>query len=93
MEGSQVTGIAWYRREQWSRLRKVSADREEIEDTYEEWLASVQSALATMASSGVHPEKVEVDVDALVRWCRAQDRPVDGAARAAFVAAKMRRES
>lgn len=34
----RVMGIAWYRPEQWPRLREVSADIEGLEETHAEWL-------------------------------------------------------
>ena len=33
-----ITGLAWYRREQWPSLREKAADPEDLEETYEEWL-------------------------------------------------------
>jgi len=37
-----VTGIAWYRPEQWERLREVSEDVENLEETYEAWLETAE---------------------------------------------------
>lgn len=86
-----VTGFAWYRREQWSRLREVASDRDKLDDSYAEWLAGAQKALLEMALADVPVKRVDVDVDALLRWCQAEGRPVDSAARAAFVADELRR--
>jgi hypothetical protein len=33
-----VTGVAWYRAEQWQRLREVAADVENLEENHEAWL-------------------------------------------------------
>ena len=86
-----VTGFAWYRREQWSRLRERASDRDKLDDSYDEWLAGAQKALLEMALAGVPARRVDVDVDALFRWCEAEGRSVDSAARAAFVAEELRR--
>lgn len=86
-----VTGVAWYRRDQWSPLREVASDRDKLDDSYEEWLAGVQKTLLEMAVAGVRARRVDVDIDALVRWCQAEGRPIDSAARAAFVAMQLRR--
>jgi len=85
-----VTGVAWYRAEQWSRLLAVSVDRSTLEPTHDEWQAVATRTLAELARAGVSPRKVDVDVDELSEWCRASVRPVDAASRADFVAFKLR---
>src|SRR3989442_10590462 len=90
-ETNSVTGVAWYRREDWSRLREIASDRTKLDDSYEAWLAGAQKTLLELAVAGVAAKRVNVDVEALVRWCRAEGRPVDSAARAAFVADQLQR--
>ncbi len=90
-ETNSVTGVAWYRREDWSRLREIASDRTNLDDSYEAWLAGAQKTLLDLAIAGVAARRVSVDIEALVRWCRAEGRPVDSAARAAFVADQLRR--
>ena len=90
-ETNSVTGVAWYRREDWSRLREIASDRTNLDDSYEAWLAGAQKTLLDLAVAGVAARRVSVDVEALVRWCRAEGRPVNSAARAAFVADQLRR--
>ena len=85
-----VSGVAWYRAEQWPRLLEVSVDRSELERTYDEWQAIATKGLADLARAGVWARKVDVDVDELVEWCRSEGRAVDGAARAAFAVLKLR---
>ena len=90
-ETNSVTGVAWYRREDWSRLREIASDRTKLDDTYEAWLAGAQKTLLELAVAGVAARRVNVDVENLVRWCRAEGRSVDSAGRAAFVADQLRR--
>ena len=90
-ETNSVTGVAWYRREDWSRLREIASDRTNLDDSYEAGLAGAQKTLLDLAIAGVAARRVSVDIEALVRWCRAEGRPVDSAARAAFVADQLRR--
>jgi len=90
-EPNSGTGIAWYRREDWWRLREIASDRAQLDDSYEAWLAGAQKTLLELAVAGMPARRVNVDVEALVRWCRAEGRPVDSAARAAFVADQLRR--
>ena len=88
-DNSTPTGIAWYRRDQWTRLRELAPDVEKIEESYEDWLAGAQTALVQLAVAGVRAQRVDVDLDELVRWCRGEGRPLDSAARAAFVASRL----
>jgi len=74
-ETNSVTGVAWYRREDWSLLREIASDRTKLDDSYEAWLAGAQKTLLELAVAGVAARRVNVDVEALVRWCRAEGRP------------------
>jgi hypothetical protein len=84
-----VTGIAWYQRDQWTRLRELASDADKLEESYEDWLAGAQKALVQMSVVGVRAQRVDVDLDELARWCRTEGRPLDSAARAAFVASRL----
>lgn len=83
-------GVAWYRREQWNRLLEVSADREDLENTYDEWLAFSEASLERLKREGLVIHKVDVDIDALVRWCGSQNRPVNMESRAEYVVAMLK---
>lgn len=85
-----VTGIAWYRRDQWTRLRELASDADKLEESYEDCLAGAQKALVQMGIAGMRAQRVDVDLDELARWCRAEGRSLDSAARAAFVASRLR---
>ena len=86
----QVYGIAWHRREQWPLLKGEAVDSAALENTYGEWLRIAQETLINLANSGVRAERVDVDVNDLVAWCRSQGRRLDSAARAEFVARTLR---
>lgn len=77
-----MTGIAWYRREQWARLREVAADADVLEKTYEEWQTLAERLISDFAKQGVSAGAVDTDVEELVDWCRAQDHPINQSARA-----------
>ena len=84
-------GYAWYRREQWERLRAVSADAADLEDTYDEWMKTAKRTVKALRRQGVHAQKVDVDVEELVRWCQKQNRAIDSEARSAFVVDKLQK--
>lgn len=89
--GSAAIGVAWYRPEQWPRLLAISADRDMLEGSYDEWLMNVTQTLETMKSKGLNPVKVDVDTEELLGWCRSRDLPVDSKARAGFVTEKLQK--
>jgi hypothetical protein len=82
--------VAWYSPEDWHRLREGAADPEALETTYEEWVATANSALQKIRNAGLSAEKVQVNVDELISWCEAQGLALDGHARARYAAEKSR---
>lgn len=86
-----ATGVAWYDREQWQRLRQLVADPERLEESYEEWLGVAERAVRDLEAAGMLIERVPIDAKALIAWCRQQGRPIDGSARAEFAAHELRK--
>ena len=86
---SQV-GIAWFSRDQWQRLSELVDDRDELDDTFEQWERNALAALYRLESQGYSVRKVMVDVEMFVAWCRGRGRRIDSAARAEYVVALLR---
>lgn len=86
-----VVGLAWFDRKQWQRLTEVVEDRNELDDTFEQWKLSALEAVRTMEREGQKVEKVHVEVESLVSWCRDRGLPVNGKSRAEYVTQIMRR--
>jgi len=84
-------GVAWFRRKDWVRLLEISADREELETTFDEWEAGAIATMAELRSNGVDVSKVPVDLDRLASWCRGLGIPVDARARARYAAEELKR--
>jgi hypothetical protein len=78
-------GLAWFTRDAWQRLVGVADDREALDDTFEAWERTALAAIQDLEARGRRIRKVQIDVDALVTWCRESQRRVDSAARADFV--------
>ena len=87
-----VVGIAWYRPEQWQRLREISVDREDLEDTYREWVRNTERAIRELNRNGLQCVKVAVEVKELLNWCQNLNIPVNGEARSRFVSEKLQSE-
>ncbi len=88
-KGPIGVGLAWFRRDEWPQLLASAADREKLEDTYDEWLGEARKLLLDMATRGIAIEKVDVGIDELSAWCRHENRPLDGDARASFASYKL----
>jgi hypothetical protein len=88
-----VLGIAWFRPEQWQRLRDVSDDVDQLEATHADWLLQATRMLKKLQRNGIAVRKVDVDVEDLVAWCNAAGRRVDGAARADYTARQLQLRS
>ena len=84
-----VAGIAWFRADQWQHLRSLAVDADDLEETYEEWVALAEKAIGDLATQGVFARKVDVDVNELQAWCSAQKRPLDSSARAQYAATRL----
>lgn len=88
-EEEKNIGVAWYRPEQWERLRELAVDPEVIENTYEEWAHMAEEKIGALLRAGIEVWKIPVDVEELRAWCEKQGLPLNGYARAKFVAQKL----
>jgi hypothetical protein len=86
-----VVGLAWFDRKQWKRLTEAVEDRSELEKTYEQWEQGALDAVRTIEREGKKVEKVHVEVESLVSWCKENGLPVNGKSRAEYVTQIMRR--
>jgi hypothetical protein len=89
---NQKVGMAWYPEDKWPLLRTVSADANQLEKTYGEWLKVAQARFDALVEKGTRVEKVNVDVEDMAAWCREMGRPVDGAGRAAYVVYRLQQQ-
>jgi len=87
-----VTGIAWYRPEQWQRLREVSEDVENLEDTYEAWLQTAERMIRDGIPADIAVEKVDLDVEEVLAWCNVRGLPMNATARSRYVSERIRQK-
>jgi hypothetical protein len=86
-----VVGVAWFDRKQWNRLTEAVADRNELDGSYEQWQQSALDAVQMIERQGQKIEKVHIEVESLVSWCKENELPVNAKSRAEYVAQIMRR--
>jgi hypothetical protein len=87
-----VAGIAWYRPEQWERLREVSDDVADLEETYEAWLETAERIIREGHAAGVTIEKVDLDVEKALAWCNFHGLPMNTQSRSRYVSDKVRKK-
>jgi len=86
-----LVGLAWFDRKQWQLLTKAVADRSELDDTYEQWQRSALEAVRMIERQGQRVERVHVEVESLVSWCKEKGLSVNGKSRAEYVTQLMQR--
>jgi len=84
----QIIGVGWYKKEQWKQLRDNSEDSENLEETYYEWVANANDTIKKFSNSDYHIEKIEIDINELLEWCKKEKRALDGESRANFISLK-----
>jgi hypothetical protein len=86
----RIVAVGWYTEENWEAIKNAAADPARFENTYAEWCRMAAQALIDLESSGILGQPLYVESNELLAWCRANDKPNDGASRAMFVSEKIR---
>lgn len=84
----QIIGVGWYKKEQWKLLRENSKDVKQLEDTYYEWVANANDSIKKLSNSDYHIEKIEIDANELIEWCKKEKCALNGESRAKFISLK-----
>jgi hypothetical protein len=79
-----VVGIAWYDATQWAKLKEVAVDPDQLDETHEAWQRTAERTLQQLSAEGLVIRRIPINVDALVQWCRANQKVIDGKARAEY---------
>lgn len=77
----RATGIAWYRREDYARLKKMFKDGRKLPDTFDKWLKDAQGIYDKLQSEGAIVEKAYIDPETFPEWCKKNGHQLDAAAR------------
>ncbi|WP_275270515.1 hypothetical protein [Limnobacter sp. P1] len=85
----QIIGMAWYKPENFDRLRTMFEDGHKLHRTYNEWFAAAETGRKKFESQGVRVVPVDIDPDAFPKWCKANGMRLNADARnkyASFIA-------
>ena len=80
----ELTGIAWYRQEDYDHLKATFKDGWRLPDTFDSWLENAERVYDTLASEGLAAVKAYIDPDTFPAWCRDHGFEMDKDARLAF---------
>jgi hypothetical protein len=83
-----ILGVGWYRKDQWDLLKKKSEDANDLENTYYEWVANANDSIKTLSKSIHRIEKIDIDVNELIDWCKNEGCKINGESRANFISLK-----
>jgi len=89
----EVYGISWFQPEQWERLIEISCDRDQLDDSYEDWRENANKAIHEFRVQGLKVKKVKLDLEKFLYWCNEEGKETNGAARAEYVAIIMKRNN
>ena len=89
MKPKYCIGVGWYSTDQWALLKILAEDADSLDDSYEDWMAGVQGTMEQLRKQKVEAVKVDVNVPTLQQWCREHGKPLNGSARAEYVAQRV----
>lgn len=84
MKKIRATGIAWFRREDWTRILEIMEDAEKIGPDFDRWEKLAKSIEERLNSQGVIVVRAMIDPDIFRDWCLKNSLPVDAKARTKY---------
>lgn len=77
--------MAWYKRENFIKLRAMFDDGDTLHGTYDEWLAAANEGFNRFASrKDVRVFKIDIDPVEFPRWCAAKGLRMNSKARTEY---------
>lgn len=92
-QATLVLGVGWYQENQWDILLEHSEDKEELSKTYAGWLEGANKGIRNIEMSGAHPQKILIDVEEMIKWCKEKEIPLNGESRSNFIALKTKEKN
>jgi hypothetical protein len=79
--------VAWLRKEDWPRWQAIDSQL----PSYDNWLRKIEALIKEAEKRGQLPEKVIVEPDVFLNWCKATGCEVNRNTRAQFAASLLMR--
>lgn len=84
MNDLPAVGIAWYRREDYARARKLFKDGDQMFARFDDWLKAAENAKQVEEANGHVVFKAYIDPDTFPAWCKTRGLDIDANARMEF---------
>jgi hypothetical protein len=88
--GTENIGVAWYAREDYTRIREIMDDSHTLPPTYDEWEQGIELMVAREAAPNRIIHKIYIDPETFSMWCKERNANLNGNARAEFAAVAVR---
>lgn len=79
-----IVGLAWYRAEEYSAIRRIMADGHKFAGTFNEWRRIAEGIEQNLRRDGQTVVRAIIDPKTFPEWCRARGLNVDAQARMDF---------
>jgi hypothetical protein len=80
----QITGMVWYKRENYERIRSMFDDGNNLHATYDEWLKAAETGRRSIESKGIKVVFAYIDPDEFIIWCERNGMKLNAEARNRF---------
>lgn len=81
-----VYSFVWFQPDDWQCLKETIEDPSTLDDTYQEWRSSAESAIAELRANGLQVQKIFIKISKLLAWCESKGIQPDGKARSEYAA-------
>jgi hypothetical protein len=81
-----VIGLAWFRKQDYPKLRAIFEDADEMHDTWEEWVESAMKVEERLKTEGFIVDRIRIHPDTFPEWCRNAGVRIIASARSKFTA-------
>jgi hypothetical protein len=84
-EHKKKTGVHWFKRKHYDKLRRTFLDGHTFPSDFDAWLREAQAKCEKIVESGRDIVRVEIEPDEFVRWCKAHRCRTDADGRDSYI--------
>jgi hypothetical protein len=85
MNRKKKAGVAWFKRQNYEKVRRAFLDGQEYSPLYDDWLAKAHAFREQIEMDGREAILVEIEPVEFVRWCVANHLRTDARGRDCYV--------
>ncbi len=86
----KICALAYYRKDQYDRYRKISVDKEAFSKSYDEMMLTTKSKHKEMENKGFKVVKIDIDIEELIEWCQHREIILNPESRTKFAMEKLK---